>query len=98
MNLLMPTKRQFKMQLEDDMIGRLKSAAARLGRDTAQEVAEEILSVYFPVWLAVGESARRAIDYQVRSMSERRTQKANAKSRKPKDTVSVEKLPDKIKA
>lgn len=74
----MPAKRQFKMQLEDDMIDRLKSASKRFGRDTAQEVAEEILVLYYPVWLAVSESARRAVEYQTRKMNELNERQANA--------------------
>ena len=71
MNLLMSPKRQFKFQMDDDLRERLDVAAKRLGRDTAQEVVEEILVVFFPVWLAVSESAKRAVDYQARLMIEK---------------------------
>lgn len=88
MNLLMSPKRQFKMQLDEDHIERLKTAATRLGRDTAQEVAEEILTVYYPVWLAVAESARRAIDYQTSRILERESRS------KPKVNGNIEPIPD----
>jgi hypothetical protein len=70
MNVLMSPKVQFKMQLEDDRVERLKIVAKRFGRDTAQEVAEEILSTYFPVWLAVAEATGRAVDFQTRRILE----------------------------
>jgi hypothetical protein len=61
---LMSTKSQFKFQIEEDLRERVNIAAKRLGRDTAQEVVEEILTLYFPVWLAVADSTRRAVEYQ----------------------------------
>jgi hypothetical protein len=67
----MSPKSQFKFQIEDDFRERLNTAAKRHGRDTAQEVVEEILTIYFPVWLAVADSARRAIDYQTQKLLER---------------------------
>jgi hypothetical protein len=84
----MSPKRQFKMQLDEDQIERLKAAADRLGRDTAQEVAEEILTIYYPVWLAVAESASRAIDYQTAKILEQRS------GSKPKVNGNIELIPD----
>jgi predicted DNA-binding protein len=70
MYLFMPAKSQFKFQIEEDLRERLNNAANRLGRDTAQEVVEEILTIYFPVWLAVADSTRRAVEYQTQKTLE----------------------------
>lgn len=85
----MSPKRQFKMQLEDDHIERLKVVAKRFGRDTAQEVAEEILTAYFPVWLAVAEATGRAVDYQTRKILE-----ADIKGKREVNGSNVEIIPD----
>lgn len=106
MNLLMSPKSQFKFQIEDDLRERLNTAAKRFGRDTAQEVVEEILIVYFPVWSALNESARRVVEYQariladnserlidaVRTSEERR--RARERSLEPVPDEQVHMLPD----
>ena len=63
MNVLVGTK-QFKMLLEEEFVERLKSLAQKTGRDSAQHLAEEILTIYLPVYVAVNEATRRAIDVQ----------------------------------
>ena len=61
----MGTKQQFKMYLPDDLVEKFKDAAERLGKNSGQEVAAEILSIYFPVWLSVNESLSRAVEFQI---------------------------------
>jgi len=59
----MSTK-QFKMYLDEDFVERLESMAVKAGRRSAQQVAEEILSTYLPVWSTVNDAMNRAIRYQ----------------------------------
>lgn len=63
MKLLMSTK-QFKMYLEEELVERLERIAERHGRRSAQQVAEEILLTYLPVWAAVSDAMARAVTYQ----------------------------------
>lgn len=63
MNVLVGTK-QFKMILDEDFVDRLKTLANRMGRDSAQHLAEEVLTIYLPVWTAVADATNRAIAYQ----------------------------------
>lgn len=63
MTLLMSTK-QFKMYLDEDLISRLDKFAEKNGRRSAQQVAEEILTIYLPVWIAVNDAMSRATNYQ----------------------------------
>lgn len=52
------------MYLEDEMVERLERVAERNGRRSAQQVAEEILATYLPVWTAVSDAMTRAVAYQ----------------------------------
>jgi len=63
MTVLVSTK-QFKMILETEFVERLKAVAKRAGRDSAQHLAEEVLTVYLPVYTAVMDATNRAIAYQ----------------------------------
>lgn len=63
MNVLVGTK-QFKMILDEEFVDRLKTLANRMGRDSAQHLAEEVLTIYLPVWTAVADATNRAIAYQ----------------------------------
>lgn len=63
MKLLVSTK-QFKMYLDDDLVERIKKSAEKSGRASAQQLAEEILSIYLPVWNAVNDATRRAVEVQ----------------------------------
>lgn len=58
------------MYISDEMFEKLKNAAEKLGKNSGQEVAEEIISIYFPVWLNVNESMNRAIQYQTNVVAE----------------------------
>lgn len=68
--VLMGTKRQFKMYLSDDLLERLENAAEKIGKRSGQEVAEEILTIYLPVWTNVNDSMNRAVTYQINKVSE----------------------------
>ncbi len=94
MNLFMPAKIQFKFQIEEDLRERLNNAAKRLGRDTAQEVVEEILTIYFPVWIAVADSTRRAVEYQTQKTLELAERNAKRNERQVHAIDRVEPLPD----
>ena len=65
MKLLMGTKPQFKMYLDEELVEKLRQAATRFSRGSGQEIAEEILTIYLPVWVAVNDSMRRAVEYQI---------------------------------
>lgn len=60
----MGTKEQFKMYLQPEQVERLEELAAKYGRRSGQQIAEEILSVYIPVWVANQDAIRRAMAYQ----------------------------------
>lgn len=66
----MGTKRQFKMYLDDELVERLKSLANKLGKGSGQEIAEEIIAVYLPVWASVSDSMRRALDFQTKKIAD----------------------------
>ena len=68
MKLLMSTK-QFKMYLDDDLVARLENLAEKGGRRSAQQVAEEILLTYLPVWSAVTDATNRAIRFQTENQT-----------------------------
>jgi hypothetical protein len=70
LTVTMGTKKQFKMYLEEDLFERLKQAAEKIGKSSGQEVAEEIICTYFPVWLNVNDSMNRAVQYQINKVSE----------------------------
>lgn len=60
---------QFKLRLDPDTIERLNVAANRFGRDSAQQVVEELIAFYLPTWNAVNEAMRRAVDYQTKRLA-----------------------------
>jgi hypothetical protein len=66
----MSTKEQFKMYLDPEMIERLDRLAEKNGRRSSQQVAEEIIAIYLPVWTAVTDAANRAISYQTQTQPE----------------------------
>lgn len=70
MKLLMSTKAQFKMYLDEDLIERLRHVAKKSGKDSGQEVAEEVLKVYLPVWSTVQQETTRALEYQTKLIVE----------------------------
>lgn len=76
MKVLMGTK-QFKMILDEELVERLRNAADSTGRDSAQHLAEEILTIYLPVYTAVSTATRRAIEYQTKGLATKREQNAN---------------------
>jgi hypothetical protein len=78
MKLPMGTKKQFKMYLDDELVERLRQVAERLGKGSGQEVAEEVISTYLQLWIAVTESTRRAIDFQTRQIFEETTRNSRA--------------------
>lgn len=88
LTVTMGTKKQFKMYLEEDLFDRLKGAADKLGKSSGQEVAEEILSIYFPVWLNINDSMNRAVQYQTNVVAEELTSR-NKKQNKS-DFIYVE--------
>lgn len=67
MNVLVGTK-QFKMILDEEFVERLRVVAKKTGRDSAQHLAEEVLSIYLPVYVAVSEATKRAVMYQTNAM------------------------------
>ena len=69
MYVVVAEKKQFKLWLEEDSIERLTIAGKRFGRSSAQEVVEELIAVYLPTWMAVNDSMRRSIDYQMKLIS-----------------------------
>lgn len=70
MKLLMGTKPQFKMYLDQDLIDKLDALAARTGRRSGQAVAEEVIDIYLPAWTATVDAMRRAVTYQTTVQSE----------------------------
>lgn len=89
MKLLMSTKRQFKMYLDEDLVERLKQAATRFSRDSGQDIVEEIVSIYLPTWIAVNDSMRRAVEYQTKLISPKGERKANAKNGVPAARIEL---------
>lgn len=59
-------KIQFKMYLESETGSRLKEAASRFAKGSAQQVVEELIELYLPVWLSVNTAIDRAVDQQSR--------------------------------
>lgn len=57
-------KKQFKLYLEEAVIERLTDAGLKYGRGTPQQVIEEMIDLYFPLWSAVNVSTLRAMDQQ----------------------------------
>lgn len=100
MKLLMGTKVQFKMYLDDDLVERLKKAADKCGKNSGQEVVEEILAVYLPVWTSVNESMRRAVDFQTKTFMEHITELPSERQKpvsgRPLALTSKSKIPHKI--
>lgn len=78
MNVLVGTK-QFKMILDEEFVNRLRSVAKRAGRDSAQHLAEEILTIYLPVYAAVSDSMRRAVEFQTKGLVPKREHVMNEK-------------------
>lgn len=70
MNVLVGTK-QFKMILEEEFVERLRDLAKKAGRDSAQHLAEEILTIYLPVWVSVHDATRRAVGFQTQVIAEK---------------------------
>lgn len=66
----MAAKAQFKMYIETDLRERLNDAADRFHRGSAQDLVEEIVSIYLPTWIAVNTSMNRAIDVQAQKRLE----------------------------
>lgn len=62
-----PEKKQFKMYLEPEIVERLTGAGKKFGRGTPQQVVEELIDVYFPLWVTVNTATQRALDRQTRS-------------------------------
>jgi hypothetical protein len=60
---------QFKLRLDPDTIERLNVAAHKFGRDSAQQVVEELIVFYLPTWSAVNDAMRRAVDYQTKRLT-----------------------------
>lgn len=52
------------MWLEADVVERLADAGKKFGRGTPQQVVEEIIDLYFPLWSSVNVSTQRTIDAQ----------------------------------
>ena len=63
-------KKQFKLWLEDDSLTRLSDAANKFGRGSAQQVVEELIALYLPLWMTVNTAVNRAIDNQARIKAE----------------------------
>lgn len=74
MKLLMGT-RQFKMYLDDEIVERLEALAVKHGLRSGQQVVEELLQVYLPVWATVSDSMKRAVAFQTRAQTVRQTEK-----------------------
>lgn len=66
----MSTKKQFKLSLEDDVVARIEAAANKSGKRSGQEVVEELINIYLPVWVSVNDSMQRAINYQKNKIAE----------------------------
>jgi hypothetical protein len=63
-------KKQFKLYFEEELIERLSAAGRRYGRGTPQQVVEEIIETYLPLWSTVNTATSRAIETQMRRLSE----------------------------
>ncbi len=59
-------KTQFKLFLDEEIIGRLEKAANRYGRRSANEVAVEVITQYLDFW-EYAESAKHAVFEQQRA-------------------------------
>lgn len=57
-------KKQFKLWIEEDQLDRLSEIADRFGRGSAQQVVEEVLALYLPVWVTVNTAVNRAVHAQ----------------------------------
>lgn len=68
--VLMGTKKQFKLYLEEEIVDRLETVASRSGKRSGQEVVEELIDVYLPVWVSINDSMQRAINYQKNMIAE----------------------------
>lgn len=89
MKLLMGTKTQFKMYLDDDLVARLRQAADRIGKASGQEVAEEIIKLYLPVWTVVNEYTQRAIGFQTNIVTEELRKLADKRSSTGQDAQDI---------
>ncbi len=81
-------KVQLKLSLPDDVVERLEAVAVKAGKNSKQEVVEELITFYLPVWITVNESMNRAVEYQIRTVSE----EIAAKNREPKELVAGKKI------
>lgn len=66
----MSSKKQFKLWLDPDIIDRLSSAGKKFGRSSPQEVVEELIGVYLPLWTTVNTATLRALDHQSKIIAE----------------------------
>jgi hypothetical protein len=65
-NMYPVPKKQFKLWLEEDSLDRLTDIAHRFGRGSAQQVVEELIALYLPVWTSVNTALDRAVQQQTR--------------------------------
>lgn len=61
-------KKQFKLWMEPELIGRLTDAGKKFGRGTPQQVVEELIDLYLPLWLTVNTATERTIDKQAQAV------------------------------
>lgn len=64
MTELMSTKKQLKMYLEPDTIAELDLLGQRFQK-SKQDIVEDLINIYLPVWKAVQINVRIAVDRQV---------------------------------
>ena len=63
-------KVQFKMMLPTELVERLTLLAQKNGKRSGQEVVEELINFYLPVWITVTGSLERAMHAQINKAAE----------------------------
>ncbi len=66
-----------KLTVTPDLVERLDLLAEKFGKRSAQQIIEEVLEFYLPVWSEVERSVRRAIDLQTKALTAELTEEAD---------------------
>lgn len=77
----MNAKKQFKLYLDETTIEQLEKAAEVTGRRSGQEIVEELIARYLPVFLEVRQAVERAVNQQISDESAALTKQPAKKKR-----------------
>lgn len=58
------TTDQYKIRLSTEMIQKLRDAAARFGVSSGNQIASEVIEIYFDFWIASKEAQHAMIEKQ----------------------------------